>query len=1063
MLSNSTPDNNSDNRKVESGAIAWFAQNPVAANLLLLCTIVLGVLSLNELRKEAFPSIEPDNIRVSVVYDSGEAKQAEEGIAIKIEEALETVAGIKRITSTSTGSGSSVNIEKQSDYDLDELLADVKTNIDGIHNFPGDAEKPVITKARRQDHALWVQLYGDADRGTLQSLAERLKADLLAKPGISDLSIKAKAEPMLSVEVSESVLLAYGLSLTDVSDAINLESSTALTTSLRNGDKVIQLSSAEQAYRRAEFEAIPIVTNQNGSTIRLGEIATVRDTFADDAFVLSRFNGKNGAGIEILVDEYSDINKIVADATAVVESWHARELLPGNVELVTWYDKSTLIKDRLSLLTKNALTGIALVFFILAVFLNLRVAFWVAAGLPFVFCGTLFFMTDNFIGLTINELTTFGFIMALGIVVDDAVVVGESIYTTRRQEGDTIQSTIRGTTRVAVPTVFGVLTTVAAFLALTQVEGMLGKIYAQFASIVSICLLLSIVESKFILPAHMAHLNTHRNDKLVSPFSARNAFAYVQRGGDALLQFVNRKLYEPVLKCLLQFRYALVLMFVALFILVMGMPMNGAVRVSFFPDIVGDIVSADISLQQDAAFGQTHRNLQRLEAAANQADKVLMEKYGMTESGIASLQVTAEEDLSGQVVIELSPDTFYGINELKSLWQSYSGNPEGVKKLKFTASKDIGDNFKVEIKGWDEHSLKTAGLKFKRALEDIPGVSGIDDNLTQGQAQLRFKLSEQGISIGMNTSTLSQQLLQSFGGDIVQRFQRNKDELKVRVRYPEEQRQSYADLLDANVRTPDGTIVPLSAVATIEAEQQVDEVTRIGGLRAYYLTAAVDKARISVNELVSQLSASVVPEINRQFPDIDIHFAGEAEKQSETSSSISNMFVVALLAIYVLLAVPLKSYIQPLIIMCAIPFGVVGAILGHWWNELTLSILSLNGILALSGVVVNDSLLLVSRLNDLRAQGVAYIEAVIQSCTGRLRPVLLTSLTTFAGLTPLLSETSLQAQFLIPAAASLAYGILFATIITLLLIPSLLVIQYDVKRVFATLFKAKYGSREMYS
>ncbi len=338
--------------------IAWFAQNSVAANLLLFTVLVLGVLSINNLRKESFPSIEPDNIRVSVVYDSGEAKQAEEGIAIKIEEALETVAGIKRVTSTSNANGSSVKIEKQSDYSLEALLTDVKTNIDAIHNFPAEAEQPVISKARRQDHALWVQLYGDTDQATLQMLAERLKVDLLSKSGISDLKIEAKAEPMLSVEVDENTLLAYGLTLSDISTAINNESGTALTTSLRNDEKVIRLKSADQAYQAAEFANIPIVTSANGTVIRLGEMATVTDTFADDTFVLSRYNGLPGSGIEIVMDEYSDINQVVEQAQEVVDDWHARKILPQGVELVTWYDKSTMIKERLSLLTKNALTGI---------------------------------------------------------------------------------------------------------------------------------------------------------------------------------------------------------------------------------------------------------------------------------------------------------------------------------------------------------------------------------------------------------------------------------------------------------------------------------------------------------------------------------------------------------------------------------------------------------------------------------------------------------------------------------------------------------------------------------
>ncbi|MGB5444615.1 MAG: efflux RND transporter permease subunit, partial [Psychromonas sp.] len=415
-----------DNSKSDAneGIIGWFARNSVAANLLLITTIVLGVLSLNELRKEAFPSLAPDKVTISVSYDSGDPQQAEEGIAIKIEEALESVAGIDSITSTSNASGSTVVVEKTNDYLLDTLFSDIKTKVDAINDFPSDADNPVIEKATRQDHAIWVQLYGDADRATFQDLAERLKSDLLTKPAIRDLDIKAQADPMIAVELDETKLQAYGLTLSDVSNAINAESASAITTSLRNGEKAVRLKVSQQAYRQQEFAHIRLLTLADGSNIYLGDVADVKETFADDTFTLSRYNQQSAMAIEIVMDEYGDVTDIVEQANQVVDKWNASNYLPENVKLTTWYDSSTLIKDRLNLLIKNALSGIALVFVILALFLNFRVAFWVAAGLPFIFFGTLYFMTDSYAGLTINEMTTFGFIMALGIVVDDAVVVG---------------------------------------------------------------------------------------------------------------------------------------------------------------------------------------------------------------------------------------------------------------------------------------------------------------------------------------------------------------------------------------------------------------------------------------------------------------------------------------------------------------------------------------------------------------------------------------------------------------------------------------------------------------
>lgn len=1044
-----------DSHLNHKGAIAWFVNNSVAANLLWVSVIIIGLFSLGSLRKESFPSLEPDVVTVSVNYNSGEPLQAEEGIAIKIEDALETVAGIKRITSTSNAYGSYVSIEKVSDYDLDTLLMDIKTKVDSINNLPTQAEKPVIDKVRMQAHALWVQLYGGADRASLQALAEQLKSDLLNQSAIRALDIKAKAEPMISVEVDETKLQAYGLTLSDVSNAINAESTMSITTSLRNGNKTVRLKVSEQAYELQDFNAITVISNASGSQITLGDIATVQDTFADDTFILSHYNQENAIAIEIVMDEYGDVVSIVEQTKQVVDSWKNGNALPDNVKIETWYDQSNLIKDSLSLLFKNALTGIALVFFVLALFLNVRVAFGVAAGIPFVISGTLFFMTDSFVGLTINEITTFGFIMALGIVVDDAVVVGESIYSMRKQNGDSLDSTIRGTMKVASPTIFGALTTIVAYLALANVEGHLGQIYAQFGSVVAICLLLSLVESKFILPSHLAQINTQKSKK-------EGIWTHMQNSANSALQWFNLGVYSQIIEMALRFRYVVIMGFVALLILIAGLPMTGIVRVAFFPDIPGDTVSVDMTMQDDASFGQTKTNLLVLESAAKRVDEQLREQYstdhnvGDIESELLSLQVIADSDGSGQVRVELDSSSVYSSHDFTQHWTTLVGNMEGVKKLKFLSKIEIIDNFKVELKARSNETVTQAGNLLLEQLKTIPGLSGIDHNLDLGEPQYRFELTPQGRALGLNSTTLSKQVLQSFGGDIVQRFQRGKDEVKVRVRYPESERQTLADIYQARVRTNDGTVVPLSSVANIYPSYQASEITRINNQRAVYISAVVDKKVIASNELVDQLQQILVPELQAQYPGLTVDFAGEAEQQEETTSSMNSMFLLALIGIYALLAIPLKSYAQPLIIMTAIPFGIVGAILGHWWNDLTISILSLNGILALSGVVVNDSLLLVTRFNELvKKEGVPIHDAIKESCTGRLRTVLLTSATTFVGLAPLLGETSLQAQFLIPAAAALGYGILFTTLVTLILTPSLLHIQYDVKSLWLGLCKEK--------
>eukprot|EP01093_Parvamoeba_rugata_P010133 TRINITY_DN275_c0_g3_i1.p1 TRINITY_DN275_c0_g3~~TRINITY_DN275_c0_g3_i1.p1 ORF type:complete len:674 (-),score=175.39 TRINITY_DN275_c0_g3_i1:2251-4272(-) len=651
-----------------------------------------------------------------------------------------------------------------------------------------------------------------------------------------------------------------------------------------------------------------------------------------------------------------------------------------------------------------------------------------------------YFMTDSYTGMTLNEMTTFGFIMALGIVVDDAVVVGESVYSTRQRYGDTLANTIEGTRKVAVPTIFGVLTTVATFFALSNVSGGLGTLYSQFGTIVTLCLLLSVVESKLILPSHLAHLPTKKTKKK----GIAGLWGKVQDGADSGLNWFNEKLYQPALSATIAYRYAAVLLFITLFIVVMSLPLTGVVRVGFFPSMQGDTVSANMALFSDASFGQTERNLLRLENAALEADKQLVEEKGADESGLKSLQVTANGDQSGTIIISLAEAQPYTLDELAARWTALSGNLEAVKKLKIQARREMVDAFKVELKSIDDATLTAANMAFQEALADIDGVFGVESSLTPGEAMMRFELTPEGRAMGMDTQSLSQQLLKAFGGEIVQRYLRNKNEVKVRVRYPEEDRMDPSDVMNTRVRLDDGTVVPLSVIATMTPDVQQKQVVRIDGLRALTVSASVDSDVITATELVNLLNESFVPTLSRQYQDLSLHFAGEAEQQEETQSSMTSVFILALISIYALLAIPLKSYIQPLIIMTAIPFGIVGAVLGHWSNGLMLSILSLNGILALSGVVVNDSLLLVSRYNALKEAGMRAKEAVVEACSSRLRAVLLTSITTFLGLYPILGETSMQAQFLIPAAASLGYGILFATAITLVLIPALLLIYDDV-------------------
>ncbi|WOD07896.1 efflux RND transporter permease subunit [Marinomonas sp. GJ51-6] len=1047
---------------------------------MLILMITLGVINMGSINKEAFPSLSPNRVSISVSNDSGSAKENEEGIAIPIEQALQGTSGIKNITTSSTASSTGVSIEMIDGYDIDVLKEDVEDEINQITSFPDDADPAVVSKAVREEHSIWIQLYGDADRRTLQKLTDELESDLLASEDISATSITGWLDPTMMVEVDKNKLEAYGLTLTDIATAINAESSTAKVATLRNEDIYLSISASEQAYIKSQFLQIPIKTNENGGKLLLSDIANIRDVFDEDEFVLSRFNRQNSLAIQVLTKGTSDISNSVIAAKAVIQDWQDSGRLPPNVSLDTWYDRSESINQRLELMVENAVTGVFLVFVLLAVFLNITVAFWVAMGLPFIFFGTLFFMGTESIGLTLNMFTTFGFIMALGIVVDDAVVVGESIYTVRFKEGDTLGSTIKGTMIVAIPTLFGVFTTVAAFWALSNIEGRLGQLYSQFAIVVAICLVLSVIESKIILPAHLAHINTRKSTR-TNPIA--KGWALIQRGADSGLQWFSDRIYKPSIDIALNHRYAICIFFFAIFLLVMSMPFTGAIRISFFPQIPGDTVRGSLTMYNDVSYGQTSRVLLTLEEAAYKADIALRSDTGerrrprpdaegsenatkgKTEAGdrpamkkppepkgdvaIQNIQVTSSDEQSGNIRIELITDRPYTSAQFAAKWQELSGMPEGVKNLRIRSARETVDALRIELRGNDSSVLNGAMEELLKQLETLPAVTGVEQNTEPTESRMVLKLTEQGRLLGLSTSDLASQVSTNFDGQVVQEYQRDNAEVEVRLGYPKDQQESPSAVMNTKISLDDGTRIPLSSVAALFQEEAETTIVRIDGKRSLYLSAEVDKDEMSSTEVVEYLEKAVVPQMERQFSGVSVYFSGEAEQRAETQSSMSEMFLIALLIIYGLLAIPLKSYSQPLIIMMAIPFGIIGALLGHWMNNLTLGIFSLNGILALSGVVVNDSLLLVSRFNDLRHETDHVKKAISLACRSRLRAVLLTSFTTFAGLIPILWETSRQAQMLIPAAVSLAYGIMFATVITLVLIPVLLMIKEDIHNLIA--------------
>ena len=1021
------------------GVVAWFVHNPIAANILIVLIIAIGFTTAVGLRREGFPTIAPDQITIDVEFPSGSPALSEEGIVVKIEEALLGTPGIKKVSSTARIDGATVTIEKTTGHELNELLAEIKTRVDAIPNLPLRAERPVIRKQTWEEHVIWIQVYGNVERLVLEQVARALRQELLRQPSIRRVDLAGERNPEIHIEIEEGRLLEYGLGLGDVSAAIANESLTELAGQLRSADGTISLKADRQGYWRRDFAEIPLLTRADGGSLLLGDIASLVEGYADSPQVWMRYQGLPAIGLQVLTDHDSDIDAMLRDVENVLQRWRVNAQLPAGVELVTWNDRSKQVTDRIALLVRHGLTGAVFVFVILALTLGTRAGFWVTMGLPISFAGAFAFMGSRFLDLSMNELTTFGMIVALGIVVDDAVVVAESVSATKEREGESHESTIRGVFAVALPTIFGVLTTVAAFSALALVEGEMGQLFAQFAVVVAICLLFSLLESMLILPSHLRHLDLRKKQAASSgTWAALNAI--VARGFTQLLLW-----YASFLRTVLAFRYVALLLMCALGVSGAALLTHGVVRSVFFPDIPTDVVTATLKMETSAGYGLTERNLNRLELALRQSAARLEAKHSQSAL-LSAVQTSLTGDLTGQVTAELRARDVRGVtaDELVEAWRVAAGGLEGSESVTFVSSFEGVEPIELELATVSDAELRAAHTELRATLASIPGVRDIRDNLDPGRSEIGLTLTKEGRARGLTAEHLAGQVQQAFFGYEVQRVQRGKDEIKVRVRYPGLSRSDVGDLAKARIRTPAGVAVPLDVVATTELSSAVSEISHVNGERVGTITAAVDKDITSPETVLGILEDLVLPGLREKYPGVQIRQAGEAEELTETSTSLKHVSLSALALIYALLAIPLRSYTQPLLIMAVIPFGVLGAIVGHWIHSLPMSIMSLFGMLAVSGVVVNDSLLLLATFNQRRNNGEDVVEALIGAGTGRLRAILLTSVTTFGSLLPLVWETSEQAQYLVPAAISLAYGVLLATGITLVLVPTLHAVGADV-------------------
>ncbi len=1026
--------------------IAWFAQNQVAANLMMVLIVVAGLLSLQSTRKELIPNISLDKVSINVVFPGASPEEVERTVCIRVEEKLFDIEGIEKLVSRASNGVCSVTAEIAPRYVTREVMDDIKSRMDTITTFPEQAERPVIREISIKSSVASVVVSGDVDERTLKAVAETVRDDLTSLPAITQAEILNARNYELSIELTQGNLHEYDLSFDEVTKAVRGASLDLPAGQLKTISGDVLLRTQAQAYRGEDFEKIILRANEDGNSIKLSDVANVVDGFEDVDFS-GEFNGQPG----VLVTVYRVGEQNILEIADSIEKYIAMKStkLPEGISLNIWQDKSEYFKSRMYLLTRNALTGLFLVFLILVLFLRFRLAFWVSLGIPVSFMGA-FWLLPHVDG-SINMISMFGFILVLGIVVDDAIVVGENIHKFHLKGQLGLQGAIAGAQDVSRPVIFAVLTSVVAFMPILFLPGADGNLWKVIPQVVILTLLFSLAECLFVLPAHLATIKTHERKE--------TRFTRFQQHFSNWLDHVIDDVYRPVLSKVLHWRYVTLSAFVGTFIVFVAVLYAGCVHLLFFPKVEGDIAIASVSFSQGTSVEKTAQAVDKIEAAALQLKKQLKLRTGeeqieniISTVGIQTMNRSGNKGAHvGEVALALraSENRQIESSEILTLWREAVGDIPAVTQLTFQSSlRDSGPAISIDLTGREPQALMQAAKSLKNKLQQYAGTYDIQDSFDSGKKEIRLHLKPEAQYLGVNAKKLAQQVRQAFFGEEVQRIQRGRDDVRVFVRYPKNQRQSVYFLENMFIHLDNGVDVPLSEVAEIEYSSSPSEILRIDRKRIISVSARVDESQAVPAQIKESLNQEFLNKLSEQYPSVSWSKSGSQKNQDEIISAMLRGFILAMIGIYALMAIPFKSYTQPLMVMTAIPFGLIGALLGHILLGLDVSLLSLSGMIAVAGVVVNDNLVLVDYINRKREAGVELGAAIREAGAARFRPIILTSLTTFAGLTPLMLERSVQAQFLIPMAVSLAFGVMFATIVSLLLVPASYFILEDIKFAF---------------
>ena len=1055
-------------------AIGWLARNPVAANLLMLLIVASGLTGAATVTEEVFPELDLRRISVRVPYLGAAPEEVESGVVVRIEEAVQNIDGVQQIVSTASEGAASVTVELETGADAQRVLDEVTNNVQAITTFPVETEKPIIRELVTRSQVTDIAIAGATDVASLKSIAELVRNGLVALPEVGQVEIVSVPPYEISIEVSEVALRRHQLTFDQVANAVRRSSLDLPGGSVRTDRGEILLRTVGQAYRGADYENLVLWTRPDGSRLLLGDVAVVVDGFAETD-QRARFDDLPAVTVSV----YRSGEQSSLDAAAAVRDYvrRADAWLPEGITLTIWQDQSQVLTDRLAIMLNNGAAGFVLVFVVLTLFLDMRLAFWVSLGIPICFLGAFALMPS--LDLSINMVSCFAFILVLGIVVDDAIIVGENIHRHQERHADSLRGAIEGAGEIGKPVVYAVLTTAAAFLPLLFVTGAFGQMFQVVPLVVLPCLLFSLLESLGILPAHLAH---GRRRGRAGPWRR-----FQQHIAGTLIWFV-RRCYEPALEAALRWRYLTAAVGLATLVLTGGFALGGWTNFQFAPSIENEFMTASITMPLGTPADATAEAVAKFEAGAARLRATLQAEAGFDyfrhvattlgdqpvlaqgasggRVGRINADVVAASNI-GEVTIELAPSETrsYTSEQLGILWREETGPvPEAVAIDLRASLLNAGEDINVELSGRDLDRLRAAADALKGRLAEYAGVYGIADSMRAGKAEMRLGIRPPAETLGLTLQDLGRQVRQAFYGEEAQRIQRGRDDIRVMVRYPREQRRSLGNLEAMRVRTPSGGEVPFSQVALVEPGRGFASIRRIDRSRAVNVTASVDPQVASALALVTDLRERILPQVLAEFPGVFYAFRGAQQTQEEAVSGLRVGFVLAVILIFGLLAIPLRSYAQPLIIMGAIPFGLVGALWGHILMGLDVTFMSLLGLVALTGVVVNDSLIMVDFINrernalsgagdptrrppNGRQSAVAGLGQAIRQAGGqRFRPIVLTSLTTFAGLVPMMADRSMQAAFFIPMAVSLAFGVLFATFVTLFLVPVSYAMLDDLQR-----------------